>query len=488
MDRIRKYGVFALLAIGYYLVFTSKLSHIITYHGQHHLFLYTTDYLNQQLQSAGILSYLTDFLVQFFHHLYLGSGLLAGLMASVYLLCHDAVRKLFGWQDRIHLSILPSLLLFFYTMKADHSLMPVVATFVALCALHLVLWLFRRYLPLFPVGNLRPTAGKRSLFISFVVLLIYAGCAAWYFVENYDVDERRMLKAEQHARAKNWDKVLGYTYAYLNNGKMNQLITYFHHLAHYHRGDLLYRLFEYPQHLGVKALYIPWSTNKNETEHGHFLYEALGHINEAHRWEFEAMVAWGETAPHLLNLVRYNMAMHRPKVAQRFVNKLKQSLFYRKEALQLESMINKGEVTGLHHALGGVENTTEHFTNPVHLVQELKYLCDRDPKNKMAFEYLMSALLLSNDISGFVNNLHRIQHFDYPSLPPAFEEALLVHKLKVGEEAFSKTGFTVSQATETRFNRYFQLTQNNQLRALQQEFGRTYWFYLNHISPNGKGK
>lgn len=40
------------------------------------------------------------------------------------------------------------------------------------------------------------------------------------------------------------------------------------------------------------------------------------------------MVVWGETAPHLLNLARYNLAVQRPQVAQRFINVLKQSLFY----------------------------------------------------------------------------------------------------------------------------------------------------------------
>lgn len=74
------------------------------------------------------------------------------------------------------------------------------------------------------------------------------------------------------------------------------------------------------------------------SEYGHILYEELGYINEAQRWEFESMVVWGETAPHLINLAQYNIVNHRPLVAQRFINKLKQSLFYREKALLLEKL------------------------------------------------------------------------------------------------------------------------------------------------------
>lgn len=49
------------------------------------------------------------------------------------------------------------------------------------------------------------------------------------------------------------------------------------------------------------------------------------------------MVVWGETAPHLLNLARYNIVNKRPEVAQRFINLLKQSLFYRGDAEELEN-------------------------------------------------------------------------------------------------------------------------------------------------------
>lgn len=56
-----------------------------------------------------------------------------------------------------------------------------------------------------------------------------------------------MLKAEQFVKSKDWRSVLEYTKKYLDTGRYNQLISYFHHLALYHTGQLPYHLLDYPQ-------------------------------------------------------------------------------------------------------------------------------------------------------------------------------------------------------------------------------------------------
>ena len=487
MNRILKYSIGTLLTILFYLEYRSNLSHIITYHEQHHLFLFTEAYFDQQMKSEGIFNYLTAFIIQFFYFPALGSALLAILITSVYFLTGNIFRLLFGKEDIFHLSVIPSLALFFYTMEASHTLIPITTSVVLLSFINLIFWMFLHHIPLIPIfKNLH--ISSKVLRISLITLLIstYAGYGYYYYIKNYNRSEGIMLKAEMHVKAREWDKVLKYTKLYLNEGNTNQLISYFHHLALYHKGILLQQLFDYPQFLGVNSIYFPWNGNSLECEFGHFLYEDLGHINEAHHWEFEAMAVWGETAPHLLNLARYNIVNHRPKVALRFINKLKQSLFYKEEALALESLLESGKVEGIHNALSGVIDTPARFTNAKNIGPELEYLCNHDPKNRMAFEYLMSYLLLSNNVTRFVENLYRIKDFEYPSLPSAFEEALLVHKLKVGDKKFAEIGYTISKETENRFARYYQLIESKQIQVLQKEFGKSYWFYLNYISPYGK--
>lgn len=480
------YILFGLLWLVYGFAYSVALSHVLFYHEQHHLFLFSSAYFEHCIESEGGLGYATNFLIQFFHVPFLGSALLALCLALVYLLAQLAIRRLTGKYDLLQLSVLPSLLLFLHTMEASHSLQPVVGTLLALLALHLVLFLLKRFTSLLPLFPLPPIPQRKlSLAVVSLALLVYAAYGSHRFYHAFNHSERIMLRAEQAVKARQWDEVLTFTGRYLASGRSNQLISYFHHLALYHQGQLFERLLEYPQRLGVQALYFPWNSDSRESEYGHFLYEDLGYLNEAQRWEFESMVVWGETAPHLRNLARYNIAIGRPRVAQRFLNRLKQSMFYRSEAHELETLRDSGRVPGLHNALAGVEDVPARFANVMNIGPELQYLCEHDSTNRMAYEYLMCQLLLSNHVVRFVDNLNTLANFAPAERPALFEEALYIYRLGIGEEKFAETGLTLRPETARRFQRYYGLLQSKQMETLRQEFARTYWYYLNFLSPYG---
>lgn len=480
------YLLFLLLFLIYFLCYRGVLSHIIYYHEQHHLFLFSKEYFLNQLHTAEWLSYLTDFIIQFFYLPTVGSALLAAMLAGIYLLTYYNIKKITGQPDKLQLSLIPSIYLFIYTMPADHSLIPVTGCFVVLLllsCLHLLTvkqWNFIRRIRWITIR------GKRTnIVLTTFVITVYAALSFHFFVHSFNMRERIMLLAEKSVKEKKWDEVLRQTGKYMDSGRSNQLISYFHNLALYHSGRLPHALFDYPQKLGVKALYLPWNSDSRESEYGHFLYEDLGYINEAQRWEFEAMVVWGETAPHLLNLARYNIVNRRPAVAQRFINLLKQSLFYKTEAENLEKQLQTEKVAGLHTSLPHDNESPARFSNVINIGPELQYLCEQDSTNRMAFEYLMGYLLLSNDVVRFADNLKFIRNFSYAKMPTVYEEALYIYKLGVGDETFAQTGFTISEQTEKRFRQYYNLYAGREMQKLQSEFGNTYWYYLNFISPYG---
>lgn len=487
MNNKQKYRIFALLTLCYWGAYTHALPYIIPYHEQHHLFLYTEEYFRQVVHSEGVWSYLTNFFIQFFYYPLFGAIILSMMIASTYLLTQTIIQRLFGKEDLLRLSIIPSMILFFHSTKISHSLVPVTITVLALCVVNLLLWTISRHQPLFPFfKNLHIHSPKLRDSLSIVPLFIYAGYGSYHFIKTYDREEGILQKTHMYIREKEWDKALKYTNLYLISGKPNHLISYFNHLALFHKGELFYRLFEYPQFLGINSLYLPWNGTPHETEYGHILYEDLGHINEALHWESEAMVVWGENAPHLLKLIQYNILLQRPKVAQRFINKLKQSLFYREKALQLETILGNGKIEGMKNALEGVEEVPARFTNFLNISPELEYLCNHDPKNRMAFEYYMCYLLLSNNLQDFTHYLTRNQHFQYVPTPLVFEEALLLYKQKASEDEWAKTGWTINPETESRFTRYNQLKQSKQLKELQRVFKNSYWFYQDYITPYKK--
>ncbi len=475
-----RYILFTLLFLIFFLGYQGLLSHVIFYHEQHHLFLFSKAYFHKTLLSEGILGYATNFVIQFFYNPVVGSLLLSLILASIFLLTSTLIRRIIGRNELLFLSVLPALMLFFYSMRIDHSLKVIIATFISLLVVNLIVWL------LFKIFKIRsryifwqPMGTYLQLIIVALALVIYTGVGYRHFIKNYNVNEHLMVKVDQYSKQRDWDKVLKYTEKYLQRGRSNHLISTFHNMALYHKGSLPYKLFDYPQALGVKSLYFPWESNSRESEYGYLLYEELGYINEAHRWEFEAMVVWGETAPHLINLARYNLANNRPLVAQRFINLLNQSLFYSGDALEkhLQPLPN--------NALAHVDEESARFANVVNIGPELQYLLDNDPQNRMAFEYLMSHLLLSNHVERFVENLKYLNNFSYPHMPPIYEEALYIYELGVEPKKFAELGYTVSEETKRRFEHYYTLVKNQQMDQLQREFGNSYWFYLNYVSPYG---
>ena len=116
------YTLFGALFILYYICYQGVLSHVLYYHEQHHLFLFSKSYFLQCVQSEGWLNYITNFIIQFFYYPILGSTILAFLLASVYCLTNSIIKIITGKNDLLQLSIIPSLILFFYTMEANHSL------------------------------------------------------------------------------------------------------------------------------------------------------------------------------------------------------------------------------------------------------------------------------------------------------------------------------------------------------------------------------
>lgn len=506
--------LFALLFLLFFLLLEGPMFYIPYYHEQHHLFLFTRTYLESHLCYPGqLLNYLTDFCIQFFHLSHIGKFVFALLLSLPYLLNTLICKRLTKKQDLFMLSLLPSLYLLIRHLSIDFPLTHVVGLNICLLLFYLVSlpesgkW---RY-PLFLIitGTLCFICGWRypamalicicipllsavlanryilklqiRWVILFISILVYSVGTFYYFIFSYNMRERLIIEAEMHVKAGEWEKVLNCCQRYRGN---NQLVRYFNNMALYHTGRLPYDLFETPQTMGVQSLYLPWKSDSRQSEYGHYLYEQLGYINEAHRWEFEAMVVFGETAPHLINLIRYNIVNHRPKVAMRFIRTLKQSLFYREQAAELEKYVSSGEIAGL-KALTYDKNENIRFVNVFNIAPELSYLCDKDSTNRMAFEYLMSDLLLSNRLVRFAENLRKMHSFSYPQLPRIYEEALYVYRLGVDEETFNSSGFTIRPETEERFKTYYSHLQKGNRKELQQKFGNTYWYYLNYISPYG---
>lgn len=180
------YTLFGILFVLYYICYQGALSHILYYHEQHHLFLFSKSYFVQCVQTEGWLNYITNFIIQFFYYPMLGSAILALLLALVYLLINSIIKIVTGKNDVLQLSIIPSLALFFYTMEADHSLSILPGSLLCLLLLYLFLFFIQWYWKLFPLLGLPDISNKKiRVLLTSLFLLGYAGYGFYYFFTNY---------------------------------------------------------------------------------------------------------------------------------------------------------------------------------------------------------------------------------------------------------------------------------------------------------------
>ena len=456
----------------FFASYSDLLSHVLYYNEQHQLFLYTADYYHSQTLTG----WLTAFVVQFFHYPLLGAVVMSALLTAIYLMTWRIFTALSRREDILCLSLIPSLALWVWTAGLSHTLSVVVWAFIVLAMLFVPACLLAKGKTI----KQFPLAGGKYAVAVVVSVAVISLASGYSFLRSFSMSEFRMIKAQQAIDRHDWDDALHHTERYLENqNRPNPLIFYFHNIALYNKGELLNRLFDYQPVVGINALYFPWQSRTRETEYGHYLLEQLGCINDAQHWEFEAMVVWGETAPRLINLARYNIINHRKAIARKYIARLRQSLFYKDEADRLEACVESGQIEGL-RAFSTNEPEKANFVNILNIGPNLQYVLSQDPRNRMAYEYLMCDLLLSNNLSRFVENLQLAAGF-YKQMPRIFDEALLVYQLGGNDTK----DLQPSDDTKSRFQQYAQIAQSGNMAALQAEFGNTYWFYLNCVSPYG---
>jgi len=139
------------------------------------------------------------------------------------------------------------------------------------------------------------------------------------------------------------------------------------------------------------------------------------------------------------------------------------------------------------------------FCEPVRSVEEdLLALLEVNPRNRMAFEYLMAVYLLDGRLDRVAENIHRLDDLGYEGLPRHYAEALAMyvahgHRLRlpetrpIGHDTFQQLGRIIRQlnaAAEAGRSR------REALMSLENEFGDTYFFYccvrLPHLLQAGR--
>jgi hypothetical protein len=289
-----------------------------------------------------------------------------------------------------------------------------------------------------------------------------------------------VLAIEEAAYKGEWDEVIS---IHEKEPSGNLVGDYFYNVALSEKGLLCERLFSGGQTSGTRALILPWGNE--HLDRGAYFFFTSGLINEAHRWAYEEMVVYGMRPHNMLMLIKTSLLAGDNSMAEKYTGILKQTLFYRDDAIKLLKLSGNDEGIKSDAELGPLARMIpqkDFFIYVDNPADNLLMLFESNQGNRRAFEYMMAWLLLEKDVETLLSNIHLMKGLGYAKLPKHVEEAVMIYYNSQG--AFPDLGgFAISTETMNRFNQYFtafvQARQRPETidQVMSTRFGDTFWYY-----------
>ncbi len=330
------------------------------------------------------------------------------------------------------------------------------------------------------------------------------------------------------ARARQWDEVLRAARRFPASGHD----CFSRHLADralYHTGRLGDDLFSFSQEpaglllLGGNVPHTPpkfWMLSEIAWE--------LGDLNLAEQWAFERLEAVGECPSALELLAMVCLAKGRPlgkpdpskatgppreaavtapaghlmevsafpgrEAARILLHRMAKNVIQGRRAKTLLESLDAAVLGGDGRQLDRVRAlrcTEDRVFQAYSEELMLEGLLRANPRNQMAFEYLMAFYLLDRRPDKIVQNLHRLGDFGYRQIPRHYEEAVLIHAQGVPQPT-ALGDRKIRAETIQRFQRFVERARpwlqqpHLAAAALAEEFGDSYfYYYLFGISGTG---
>ena len=211
------------------------------------------------------------------------------------------------------------------------------------------------------------------------------------------------------------------------------------------------------------------------------VYYHLGMINTAQTFFFEAQEGipdFQKSARLTQALAKTNLINGDYEVARKYVNALKQTIFYRRWAKETERLLNNpGQINEVpeYAYLRSVRMKKNDFMfSQEEMDSMLGLLYIENNSNRMAIDYLLAWCLLRKDLARFFE-CHKLLQEGYDARH--YQEAVVLYWALTHDGPEGMPAF-VTRQTAASFAKFISLVQAGRDEAsLQKEFGNTYWFY-----------
>lgn len=212
----------------------------------------------------------------------------------------------------------------------------------------------------------------------------------------------------------------------------------------------------------------------------------LGMINTSQRYTFEAMEAipdYKKSGRAYVRLAETNLINGQYAVAAKYLRALTHTIYYRRWALNAMSYLNDEAKINAHPEWGWLRQAryTEDFLfSDTEMENMLGLLLEHNPKNRLAYEYLMAYTLQKRDLRHFMDYYPLGKDLAYDHIPLAYQEALIFVWTQQHPN-FQDLPWRISRSVldgVTEFAHIYMGQKQNAEPTLRAKYGKTYWYYL----------
>ena len=319
-------------------------------------------------------------------------------------------------------------------------------------------------------------AGRIGLFTLQLLLvggLIFKGLPQFMDIKNY-----LMKELDHYTRTQQWDRVVQ---RLSQEPIKNFLYLNYLNLALTERGTLCDQLFAFNQR-GPQSLLVPWNKSAQVSTLSSDIYFCIGEIGLSQQMAFEALIG-ADNPRNYQRLIETNLIYGHYAVAEKYIRRLEQSLFYRDWAEEHRQLLNRDDLVEADPVLGPRRRglpEANHLSSLQNVEADLLTRAERVPQLQTALAFAGANLLLAKDMNGLEAFLKRFYQTPVlPTLPRAFQEAIIILSEAHPEVA---SHYQISEEMLSRFaqfkQQFLQNKQHPQLaQYMRQQFGSNYWIY-----------
>jgi len=311
------------------------------------------------------------------------------------------------------------------------------------------------------------------------LLLVLAGAVAFF---SHNDKQKALFEVDYYSYHNMWPQVLQAA----RRCPGSYVAAHAFNRALYHTGRLSYDMFSYSQ--DRHTLFLTFKSLISGFWERSGVYLDLGLMNMAEYALTQSLEILGQRPMILKRLALINLVKGNTGTARIYLGALSKTLFDTEWANKYLDLLESDPSLSTDkeiQRLRGLMTEKEYGATSFEHVDMLLDLLQKNRQNQMAFEYLMACYLVTAQLDKLVQNLDRLDDFDYPQIPQLYEEAILIYQSAMDRKVDLK-GRQISLESRQRFeriNQTFDLYLGDKKAAaneLAKHYGDSYFFYYTY--------